>query len=76
MNDASTAAKLEADVRAGKPIAVIELPHAIKAESAVSVQNGKPSLLSRLEDAKQAVERNKQTSINSINNNKKERTHE
>ena len=56
-------AKLEADVKAGKAISLMDLSRAVNSESRRPVSKGKPSLLARLEDAKIQVEQNKNAAI-------------
>jgi hypothetical protein len=67
-----TVADLEADVKAGKTISLMDLSKAVNAERK-PISKGKPSLLGRLDDAKKQVEHNKQTAVAA---NKSERGHE
>jgi len=70
---APTVADLEADVKAGKTISIMDLSNAVNAERRPPVSKGKPSLLGRLDEAKKQVEHNKQTAVAA---NKSERGHE
>jgi hypothetical protein len=64
--------KLEADVKAGKTISLMDLSKAVNSGQK-SVSKSKPSLLGRLDEAKKIVEQNKQTAVAA---NIKERGHE
>ena len=71
-NSAPTTAELEAEVKAGRSISLMDLSKAVNAERK-PVPKGKPSLLARLDEAKQQVEQNRQPAAAA---NKKERGHE
>jgi hypothetical protein len=58
---APTVAELEADVKAGKSISLMDLSKAMKAENRQPVSKGKPSLLGRLDEAKMQVEQNRRS---------------
>ena len=64
--------KLEADVKAGKTISLMDLSKAVNSGQK-PVSKSKPSLLGRLDEAKKIVEQNKQTAVAA---NIKERGHE
>ena len=67
-------AKLEAEVKAGNSISLMDLSRALKPEQPQPpATKGKPSLLARLDDAKRQVEQNKQQPAVG---NKKERGYE
>ena len=53
--------KLETDVKAGKSISLMDLSRAAAARQTPSVSKGKPSLLARLDEAKQQVEQNRKS---------------
>jgi hypothetical protein len=65
--------RLEAEVKAGKSISLMDLSQAVNAERRPTVSKGKPSLLGRLDEAKKIVEQNKQTAVAA---NIKERGHD
>lgn len=66
-----TVTELEADVKAGQSISIMDLANAVKAERK-HISKGRPSLLGRLDEAKRQVEQGKQTAAAA---NKSERGH-
>jgi hypothetical protein len=70
---AQTVAELKAEVDAGKVISLLDLAKAAQAERQPPAPKGRPSLLGRLDEAKQEVEKNRQTATAGI---KKERGHD
>ena len=62
-----TVAEVEADVKAGKSISIMDLAKATRAEKQQPAQKGKPSLLAKLETAKHQVTKEHQPDTNKKN---------